>query len=79
MPYVNIRLLGRESPELKRGVVADVSRSLVERLGKSPQHIHITIDEVAPENWGYAGALMTDGPAAQPRPLHPSAARRRAN
>ena len=67
MPYVNIRLLGRESPDLKRAVVADVTRSLVERLGKAPQHIHITIDEVAPENWGYAGALMTDDCGVQPR------------
>jgi 4-oxalocrotonate tautomerase len=29
-------------------------------LGKRPEHIHIVIDEVEPENWGYAGMLTTD-------------------
>jgi 4-oxalocrotonate tautomerase len=29
-------------------------------LGKKPEHIHIVIDEVEPENWGFAGMLTTE-------------------
>jgi 4-oxalocrotonate tautomerase len=29
-------------------------------LGKKPEHIHIIIDEVEPENWGFAGMLTTE-------------------
>ncbi len=42
------------------GFVSDVTDSLVRVLGKQPEHIHIVIDEVAEENWGYAGMLTDD-------------------
>ena len=29
-------------------------------LGKIPEHTHIIIDEVEPENWGSAGMLTTE-------------------
>lgn len=36
--------------EQKRRVVEEITRTLVEVLGKRPEHIHIIIDEVEPEN-----------------------------
>lgn len=36
MPFVSIRLAGTASVEQKAGIVADVTSSLVTRLGKSP-------------------------------------------
>jgi 4-oxalocrotonate tautomerase len=60
MPYINVRLLGRATKEQKRAVVADLTQSMVKRLGKSPEHIHIVIDEVRAGNWGYAGRLTED-------------------
>jgi len=60
MPYVRIEIIAGASRDQKRGLVEDVTRSLVDRLGKRPEHIHIVIDEVAEENWGYAGQLTDD-------------------
>jgi len=36
MPFVSIRLAGSATKEQKAGVVADVTASLVARLGKNP-------------------------------------------
>ncbi|MCW5548705.1 MAG: 4-oxalocrotonate tautomerase family protein [Opitutaceae bacterium] len=61
MPYVNVKITkDGVTPEQKRRVVADITRTLVENLGKKTEHIHIVIDEVEPENWGYAGMLTTE-------------------
>lgn len=66
MPYVNVKITkDGVTSEQKRRVVADITRSLVENLGKKPEHIHIVIDEVDPENWGYAGMLTTEYRAQQ--------------
>ena len=59
MPYVNIRLTPAIDREKKRELVSEVTGTLVRLLGKSPEHIHIVIDEVAEENWGFAG-MLTD-------------------
>lgn len=61
MPYVNVKITkdGVSSGQ-KRKLVEDITRSLVVTLGKKPEHIHIVIDEVAPENWGFAGMLTPD-------------------
>jgi 4-oxalocrotonate tautomerase len=34
-------------------------------LGKRPEHTHVVIDEVDPENWGFAGLLTTEYRARQ--------------
>jgi 4-oxalocrotonate tautomerase len=61
MPYVNVKITDDGvTAEQKRKLVEDITRSLVETLGKRPEHIHIVIDEIAPENWGFAGMLTTD-------------------
>lgn len=44
----------------KRQVVEAITRTLVEVLGKRPEHIHVIIDEVEPENWGFTGVLTTE-------------------
>lgn len=60
MPYVNIKITTGSTREQKTQLVRDVTDSLVRVLGKQPKHIHIVIDEVAEENWGYAGMLTDD-------------------
>ena len=60
MPYVNIKVTDDGvTPEQKAEVFARVTDALVEVLGKKPEHIHIVLDEVAEENWGFAG-VRTD-------------------
>lgn len=66
MPYVSVRITkDGVTVEQKRRVVEEITRTLVEVLGKRPEHIHIIIDEVEPENWGFAGVLTTDYRRAQ--------------
>ncbi len=61
MPYVNVKITrDGVSVAQKRLIVAEITRCLVETLGKNPEHIHVVIDEVEPENWGYAGVLTPE-------------------
>ncbi|AOH83009.1 isomerase [Sphingomonas panacis] len=66
MPFVSIRLAGTATREQKAGVVADVTASLVARLGKSPAAVQVVIEEVSPENYGAAGQLLADRDAPKP-------------
>lgn len=61
MPYVNVRITkdGVTSAQ-KKQIVEEITRTLVSVLGKKPEHTHIIIDEIEPENWGFAGMLTTD-------------------
>ena len=66
MPYVSVRITrDGVTVEQKRRVVEEITRALVDVLGKRPEHIHVIIDEVEPENWGFAGMLTTDYRKAQ--------------
>lgn len=60
MPYINLQITKGATRAQKKKLVEDFTRSLVETLGKKPEHIHIVIDEVDEENWGYAGMLTDD-------------------
>ena len=61
MPYVNIKITNDEvTPEQKAELVRDVTDSLVRVLGKKPEHVHVVLDLVDPENWGYSGVLTTE-------------------
>ena len=44
---------------LYRELVERITLALVEVLDKKPEHTHIVIDEVDPQNWGFAG-MLTD-------------------
>ena len=61
MPYINIRITrDGTTREQKAQLVSEMTDTLVRVLGKNPEHIHIIIDEVETDNWGYAGMLTTD-------------------
>ncbi|WP_242187365.1 4-oxalocrotonate tautomerase family protein [Sphingomonas sp. CARO-RG-8B-R24-01] len=60
MPFVSIRISGTATKDQKSGIVADVTRSLVERLGKNPAAVQIVIEEVSTENYGAGGLLIAD-------------------
>ncbi|MET0249626.1 MAG: 4-oxalocrotonate tautomerase family protein [Sphingobium sp.] len=67
MPFVDIRLAGSATRAQKADIVADVTRSLVERLGKSPVAVQVVISEVSTENYGAGGLLVADRPTTAPR------------
>ncbi len=61
MPHVNVRTTkDGVTAEQKRQIVEEITQTLVKVLNKKPEHTHIVIDEVEPENWGYAGMLATE-------------------
>jgi 4-oxalocrotonate tautomerase len=60
MPFVSIRIAGSATKEQKAAIVGDVTRSMVERLGKSPAAVQIVIEEVSPESYGAGGILIAD-------------------
>lgn len=59
MPYVNIQILEGSTRSQKAELVKDVTDSLQRVLGKKPEHVHVVIQEVPDQNWGFAG-LLTD-------------------
>jgi 4-oxalocrotonate tautomerase len=61
MPYVNVRITrDGTTAEQKARLVAEITTTLQRVLGKRPEHTHVVIDEIDPENWGYAGMLTTE-------------------
>jgi len=46
--------------EQKAQLVAEITQTLVSVLGKRPEHTHVVIDEIEPDNWGFAGMLTTE-------------------
>ena len=61
MPYVNVRITkDGVTAEQKAAIVKEITDTLGRVLGKRPEHTHVIIDEVEPENWGYAGMLTTE-------------------
>ncbi|EQB30782.1 tautomerase family protein [Sphingobium ummariense] len=66
MPFVDIRLAGSATREQKAAIVADVTKSLVERLGKPAAAVQVVISEVSTENYGAGGILIADRAPAPP-------------
>lgn len=61
MPYVNVKITrDGVTSEQKAQIVSEITQTLVRVLGKRPEHTHIVIDEIDPENWGFAGVLTTE-------------------
>lgn len=57
MPYVNLQITKGATREQKEEIVAEFTATLVRVLGKRPEHTHIVIQEIADEDWGFAGVL----------------------
>ena len=68
MPFIDIRLAGNATREQKAAIVADVTQSLVERLGKPASAVQVVISEISTENYGSGGQLIVDRTAPAPKP-----------
>lgn len=60
MPYVNVQITKGASRSQKAEIVRDMTETLTRVLGKRPEHTHIVIQEIAEEDWGFAGLLTDD-------------------
>ena len=72
MPFIDIRLAGSATREQKAGIVADVTRSMVERLGKPAAAVQVNITELPTENYGAAGILIADRAAPPTQEVAPA-------
>jgi 4-oxalocrotonate tautomerase len=59
MPYINVQITKGATRDQKRTIVTEMTDTLVRTLGKKPEHIHIVLQEIAEEDWGYSG-MLTD-------------------
>jgi 4-oxalocrotonate tautomerase len=57
MPYINVQITKGARRAQKEQLVAEFTDALVRILGKKPEHTHIVIQEIADEDWGFAGVL----------------------
>ena len=60
MPYVNVQITKGATREQKATIVREITETLVRTLGKKPEHIHIVIQNVEREDWGYCGVLSDE-------------------
>lgn len=60
MPYINVQITKGASREQKKEIVQRITATLVEVLGKRPEHTHVVIQEIADEDWGFGGMLTDD-------------------
>lgn len=60
MPYVNIKVTPAITTQQKQQLVEQITRTLQTVLDKKPEQTHIVIDEIAEENWGFAGMLTSE-------------------
>jgi 4-oxalocrotonate tautomerase len=60
MPYINVQITRGVTREQKAELVREFTAALERILGKRPEHTHIVIQEIADENWGFAGMLTDD-------------------
>ena len=65
MPYVNVQIIKGATRDQKSKIIKDMTDSLVNTLGKKPEHIHIVIQEIEEEDWGYSGQLTDDWKRSQ--------------
>jgi 4-oxalocrotonate tautomerase len=57
MPYINVQITKGATRAQKEQLVAEFTGTMVRVLRKKPEHIHIVIQEIADEDWGFAGVL----------------------
>lgn len=60
MPYVNVKIIDDGvTKEQKAKLVQEMTDTLVRVLSKKPEHTHVVIEEIHPDNWGFAGVLTS--------------------
>jgi 4-oxalocrotonate tautomerase len=65
MPYVNVQITSGATRDQKSQIVKDITGSLVRVLGKRREHIHIVIQEIDEQDWGFSGMLTDDWKRSQ--------------
>ena len=60
MPIFRVEMLAGRTVAQKRELVAVLTRETARIAGASPASIFVVIEDVAKENWGVGGVLLSD-------------------
>ena len=60
MPYITIKLVEGRSLEVKRKLVAEVTRAVCETLPTTPDNVRIEFQELPKDQFAVAGRLVVD-------------------
>jgi 4-oxalocrotonate tautomerase len=60
MPIIRVEMLAGRTVAQKRELVEVLTRETARIAGSSPASIFIVIEDVAKENWGAGGKLLSD-------------------
>lgn len=60
MPFVEVKLIGKLTPEQKSKIVAEMTDTLHRIAGKAPEATLIRIEEGEPDCWGQGGRLFSE-------------------
>ncbi len=61
MPYVNIKVTREDVTTMqKEALIRETTEMLTRILDKDPKTIHVVIDEIDTDNWGFGGKSVTD-------------------
>ncbi|MGB3754351.1 MAG: 4-oxalocrotonate tautomerase family protein [Parerythrobacter sp.] len=59
MPVIHLNVTEGLDRGQKRQIIEQFTETLLKVAGKKPEYVHIVINEIPDENWGYAG-MQTD-------------------
>jgi 4-oxalocrotonate tautomerase len=60
MPYLNVRISMKESPDVAEKIVSTLMKHTTELLGKKPEVISVAVDFVSPELWFVGGSRVSE-------------------
>lgn len=60
MPIIRVEILEGRSVEKKRELVETLSRETARIIGCPENSIYVVIEDVAKQNWGVGGELLSD-------------------
>jgi 4-oxalocrotonate tautomerase len=61
VPHIHVQILEGATRAQKAQLVKEFTESLARVMGKKPEYTNIIIEEIAEQDWGYAG-LLSDEP-----------------
>jgi 4-oxalocrotonate tautomerase len=61
MPHIHVQIIAGATREQKAQLVEEFTESLVRVMGKKREYTNIIIEDIQPQDWGYAG-LLSDEP-----------------
>ena len=64
MPFVNVKITTGATAEQKEEIIVQMTRVLVDVLGKNPASTHVVIEEIDADSWGVGGQTVASLRAA---------------